>query len=147
SESTSHRYVEFQNGQPSKEAVIHTSAAKSDTMAVFQKGRPLKVWSGSRDKTEIALDWIPKEVSWHPNPIAISADGQLIAAVSGKTIASFDGNKYSERAVKEGLSHGLACVAISPDERFIATGGSETSGLTQTRHFDNLIVWDAKTLN
>jgi serine/threonine protein kinase/WD40 repeat protein len=121
-------------------------AAQVDKMVAFQLGRPLHVLQSSTGRLLHTLDWEPTIAGTQCDKTAISADGGLVAAVSGSSLAVFSGDDLSQRVVIKGPPNGFECVALSPDKRLIATGGAENVSPPLPMKFETLVLWNAKTL-
>jgi WD40 repeat protein len=69
-----------------------------------------------------------------------------MAAIFTKKIAVFSGKELADCVMVEDAPGRFGCLALSPCNRFIATGGADAAGLHKKIDIDNLILWDAKTL-
>jgi len=128
----------------------HTSIVRA--VAVSPDGR--FVLSGSADKTLKLLETESKRelrtMIGHSQPItaaAFSPDGRILVSSSLDELKLWDTSNGRElKTIKEsGVTSIFKALAISPDGRFIVTGGSEFSGggFSGFRRGASLRLWDA----
>jgi WD40 repeat protein len=86
------------------------------------------------DSGEISDHWLPSEEGKYTyrtqqtQTVAISNDGELVAAVVGNSIVAWDTKTREKYAIAEGGQKVLSSITFSPDAKFIATSDMRQSG-------------------
>jgi WD40 repeat protein/serine/threonine protein kinase len=136
-------YTSIPTGYPQKVSADLACAERADIMITAATHEPITIWRASTGERIRAIG----EPQTPGLNLAVSHDGTMIAAAiyttSRSRLECFSGEALSDHASRDELGR-FACLAFSPDNRLLATGGG--GHWKSVPHEENLVLRDAKTL-